>query len=152
MSQNARHPSASPAANDSSSSRGPAECVAELALRVGKRNFIGVDCPLAVRVFSISLPPGPPQGLKDFTGVEPRLIRTHPRRGRAAEPSFTLIELLVVIAIIAILAALLLPTLARAKAAAKTAVCLSNLHEIGIAASLDNSDNRETFYYTSRNW
>src|SRR5215472_402987 len=89
------------------------------------------------------------QGLKDFMGIEPRLIRAHPRRGRTSEPGFTLIELLVVIAIIAILAALLLPTLARAKAAAKTAVCLSNLHEIGIAVSLYNSDNRETFYYTN---
>jgi prepilin-type N-terminal cleavage/methylation domain-containing protein len=39
---------------------------------------------------------------------------------------FTLIELLVVIAIIAILAAILFPVFAQAKAAAKTATCLSN--------------------------
>ncbi|PYK97139.1 MAG: hypothetical protein DME19_17290 [Verrucomicrobia bacterium] len=52
------------------------------------------------------------------------------------EFAFTLVELLVVIAVIAILASLLLPALSRAKQAAGSAICQSNLRQQGIGLAL----------------
>jgi len=56
---------------------------------------------------------------------------------------FTLIELLVVMAIIAILAATLLTVLAAARERGRSAQCLSNLHQWGIAFRMYADDNND---------
>jgi prepilin-type N-terminal cleavage/methylation domain-containing protein/prepilin-type processing-associated H-X9-DG protein len=85
---------------------------------------------------------------------------TEKRPGRAAPPprtgftggagAFTLIELLVVVTVIGILAGLLLPALASAREKARKALCVNNLHQLGIAAHLywDDHDGRSFRYRT----
>jgi prepilin-type N-terminal cleavage/methylation domain-containing protein/prepilin-type processing-associated H-X9-DG protein len=64
-------------------------------------------------------------------------------RLKSTKAGFTLIELLVVIAIIAILAAMLLPTLAKAKLKATQAVCLSNQKQLDLALVMFAGDNND---------
>src|SRR3954453_438130 len=61
-----------------------------------------------------------------------------PSEGKKA---FTLIELLVVIGIIAVLAAMLLPVLARAKAAAKRVQCINNEKQLATTWVVYAGDN-----------
>ncbi len=68
-------------------------------------------------------------------------IGPFPRRRPRNQNAFTLVELLVVIAIIGILSALLLPVLARSRAAAQRAACEGNLRQLGLAVELYWNDN-----------
>jgi prepilin-type N-terminal cleavage/methylation domain-containing protein len=65
---------------------------------------------------------------------------------RARKHGFTLIELLVVIAIIAILAAILFPVFAQARDKARSASCLSNMKQIGLATYMYAQDFDEMLF------
>ncbi len=68
----------------------------------------------------------------------------------AADRAFTLVELLVVIAIIAILAAMLLPTLSKAKQSSYRVADLNNLKQSGVAMNLVTADNNDVMPWP--NW
>jgi prepilin-type N-terminal cleavage/methylation domain-containing protein/prepilin-type processing-associated H-X9-DG protein len=71
---------------------------------------------------------------------------------RRSTKAFTLIELLVVIAIIALLMSILMPALSKAKEQANAAVCMSNMHQLGLAWSMYVDDNDGRFAEEIGDW
>lgn len=65
--------------------------------------------------------------------------------------AFTVIELLAVTAILAVLAMLLFPVLTSARAAAKSAACISNLHQVALSTTLYLADYEDRFMTVSHN-
>lgn len=73
------------------------------------------------------------------------LMKPQKIRSGTQAAAFTLIELLVVIAIIAVLAALLLPSLAKAKQNAQRIKCLNNMRQIGTGFTMFVGDRNDRY-------
>jgi len=113
--------------------------IGTLALRPAK------DWTQASRHVKGDYSPGAPDHLKSPSSTGGLAVRDHRK-------SFTLIELLVVVAIIALLISILLPTLSRAKAQARMAVCQSQLREYGKACAYYLADHNDVFPPHRQRW
>jgi prepilin-type N-terminal cleavage/methylation domain-containing protein/prepilin-type processing-associated H-X9-DG protein len=89
---------------------------------------------------------GPAYGARDMGDPTARARRA---RGRCG---FTLIEILVVVAIIALLISILLPSLQRARAQARTVVCSANLRTCTQAMMFYTQANRDVLPYAGAAW
>jgi len=65
---------------------------------------------------------------------------------RSCRRGFSLMELMIVIAILALLTAILTPALRGARAEARRAVCMANLHHVGLATDAYLNDHNESFW------
>lgn len=78
-------------------------------------------------------------------------VRRRVVHGTGGEAGFTLVELLVVVGIISMLVAILLPALNRARDAARTVACLSNLRQLGLAGQMYFNENKGSFPWNRDN-
>ena len=87
----------------------------------------------------------PGDAFMEHQTVEPNSACARKRVDTRRAPGFTLVELLVVISIIVLLISILLPSLTRARAQAKSLKCLANSRGLGQAALSFSNDNKGRF-------
>lgn len=77
-----------------------------------------------------------------MTNHRPRVCAVPIRTPRGPKHAFTVLELLIVVAVIAVLVSILIPTIAAAREAGRSAVCISNLRSAALACRMYADDYR----------